>query len=85
MLLFFSHKNPDVIVTCQKMALVTCSCFVHQEAKALSSLKPELDSRGVGLYAVVHETPGVPSFKSFFDGEIFYDAEVLSLFDLWLQ
>lgn len=42
-------------------------------------MKPELDSRGVGLYAVVHETPGVPSFKRFFDGEIFYDAEVLNL------
>ncbi|CAG5130336.1 unnamed protein product, partial [Candidula unifasciata] len=48
---------------------------IMAEALGLSSLKPQLDARGVPLYAVVHETLGVAEFQPFFKGEIFLDKE----------
>jgi hypothetical protein len=47
-----------------------------QEALELSFLKPELDTLGVKLYAVVHQTLGVEEFKDFFKGEVFLDDQV---------
>lgn len=49
----------------------------REEAKELSSLKPQLDRVGVPLYAVVHEDLGsqVRQFRSFFEGDIFLDPE----------
>ena len=42
----------------------------------LSSLKPELDKKGVALVGVVHETIGVEEFKPFFKGKIYLDEKV---------
>jgi hypothetical protein len=51
-------------------------CLDTQEAKELSSLKPQLDEAGFQLNAVVHERLGVDEFRPYFDGEIFLDEEV---------
>ena len=50
--------------------------FCRKEAKELSTLKPDLDSAGIRLMAVVHETLGVNEFKPFFDGDVYYDKDV---------
>jgi hypothetical protein len=42
----------------------------------LSSLKAELDQRGIPLIGVVHETMGVEEFKPFFKGDIYLDDQV---------
>lgn len=47
----------------------------REEALGLSSLKPELETRGVALHAVVHETLGVKEFQPFFKGDVFLDEE----------
>lgn len=47
----------------------------REEALGLSSLKPQLDTHGVPLYAVVHEALGVAEFQPFFKGDIFLDKE----------
>lgn len=47
----------------------------REEAKELSSLKPQLDEVGFQLNAVVHETLGVDEFKPFFGGEVFLDSD----------
>ncbi len=49
---------------------------ILQEAIALSSLKPQLDERGVNLYAVVHEALGTKQFRDYFKGQIYLDEEV---------
>lgn len=41
----------------------------------LSSLKAELDQRGIPLIGVVHETMGVEEFKPFFKGDIYLDDQ----------
>lgn len=46
------------------------------EARTVSSLKPELDARGIKLYAVLRESPGYRDFLPFFDGEVFLDTEM---------
>ena len=45
----------------------------REEASQLSSLKPELDQKGVPLIGVVHEMTGVEEFKPFFKGDIYLD------------
>ena len=42
----------------------------------LSSLKPELDQKGIPLIGVVHEMLGVEEFKPFFKGDIYLDDKV---------
>jgi hypothetical protein len=42
----------------------------------LSSLKPELDQKGIPLIGVVHETTGVEEFKPFLKGDIYLDDKV---------
>ena len=49
---------------------------IFQEAMGLSSLRPDLDARGVKLYAVVHQNLGVDEFRAFFKGEIYLDTLV---------
>lgn len=49
----------------------------REEASELSSLKPQLDTLGVPLYAVVKEDIGteVQDFRPYFAGEIFLDVK----------
>jgi len=49
---------------------------ILKEALGLSSLLPELDTHGVKLHAVVHQTLGVDEFRPFFKGDIYLDTEV---------
>ncbi|XP_071503500.1 peroxiredoxin-like 2A [Diadema antillarum] len=49
---------------------------VLAEARTVSSLKPELDARGIKLYAVLRESLGYRDFLPFFDGEVFLDTEM---------
>uniref|UniRef100_A0A7M7NEU3 Peroxiredoxin-like 2A n=1 Tax=Strongylocentrotus purpuratus TaxID=7668 RepID=A0A7M7NEU3_STRPU len=51
-----------------------CS-LCREEAKELSSLKPELDALGIPLYAVLLEPGGYKEFLPFFSGEVFLDTE----------
>ena len=51
--------------------------FDQQEAKQLSSLHDVMAAHGVGLHAVVHETLGAEEFKSFIEGDVYYDPEVV--------
>lgn len=52
----------------------------NQEAINLSSLKPRFDAHGVTLHAVVKETLGVEDFRPYFQGEVFLDPEVNTIF-----
>ncbi|KAK2876007.1 hypothetical protein Q8A67_020103 [Cirrhinus molitorella] len=49
-----------------------------EEASGLSALKPELDKRGVSLFAVVKENIGseIDDFRAYFNGEIFLDQQM---------
>ena len=42
----------------------------------LSSLKPELDQRGVNLVGIVHEKKGVKEFQPYLSSPIYLDEEV---------
>ena len=57
--------------------LFTFFFFFLKEASWLSSLRPELDKRGVALYGIVHEEKGASAFKEYLKGEVLYDEEVL--------
>ena len=48
-----------------------------QEASSLSSLKAELDQRGVPLYGILLEELGARGFKRYLKGELFLDQEVM--------
>ncbi|KAK2876008.1 hypothetical protein Q8A67_020104 [Cirrhinus molitorella] len=50
---------------------------IMAEASGLSALKPELDKRGVSLFAVVKENIGseIDDFRAYFNGEIFLDQQ----------
>lgn len=47
----------------------------REEALGLSSLLGDLNTHGVKLYGVVHQTLGVEDFQPFFKGQIFLDSE----------
>ena len=47
-----------------------------QEALLLSSLRSELDKRGVPLYGILHEELGAERFKDYLKGDLFFDKEV---------
>lgn len=47
----------------------------REEASELSSLKPELDQRGVNLVGVVHEEMGVKEFQPYLNSTIYLDEE----------
>lgn len=49
----------------------------REEAVQLSSLLPAMETRGVALHAVVHETLGADGFKQFFKGSVFLDEKRL--------
>ncbi|KAI6206149.1 hypothetical protein M3Y94_00873900 [Aphelenchoides besseyi] len=49
--------------------------FCRREASELSSLKSDLDARGIRLVGVVHETLGVEEFRPFFNGPIYFDEK----------
>ena len=49
---------------------------VVQEATQLSSLLPELISKGVPLYGVVLEEKGAHAFNEYLKGEMLFDEEV---------
>ncbi|KAI2658209.1 Peroxiredoxin-like 2A [Labeo rohita] len=51
---------------------------IMAEASDLSSLKPQLDERGVALVAVVKENIGseIHDFRAYFDGQIFLDQQM---------
>ena len=50
--------------------------FLFQEALELSSLKPELDKRGINLVGIVHEEKGVKKFQPYLNSPIYLDEEV---------
>lgn len=50
--------------------------FSAQEAAKLSSLQPELSSKGVPLYGIVHEEKGANSFNKYLNGQMLFDEEV---------
>lgn len=47
----------------------------REEASELSSLKPELDQRGVNLVGIVHEKKGVKEFQPYLISPIYLDEE----------
>lgn len=47
----------------------------REEASELSSLKPELDQRGVNLVGIVHEKKGVKEFQPYLNSPIYLDEE----------
>lgn len=47
----------------------------REEATKLSSLKSELDQKGVPLIGVVHENKGVEEFKPYLKGELYLDPQ----------
>ncbi len=48
-----------------------------QEAAWLSSLLPQLQEKGVPLYAILHEEKGAGKFGTFLEGgELFFDETV---------
>lgn len=47
----------------------------REEALELSSLKPELEQRGVNLVGVVHEEMGVKQFQPYLNSTIYLDEE----------
>lgn len=55
-------------------------CVLCQEASDLSSLKTQLEERGVSLFAVVKEnmTSEIQDFRAYFNGEIFLDQQVIT-------
>lgn len=56
--------------------LITLYVLLPQEAEGLSSLVPEMESRGVRLHALVHETLGAEEFKAFIKGDVYLDPQV---------
>jgi hypothetical protein len=65
------QNNGVLMMAVRRPGCILC----REEAKGLSSLKPQLDAAGISLYAVVHELLGVEEFKPFFDGTVFFDSE----------
>ncbi|KAI6228902.1 Selenoprotein U [Aphelenchoides fujianensis] len=80
-------KSPVLLYAIRRPGCMFCRrqvppCFpnpIHSfdcsEAEQLSSLKGKLDSKGVRLVGVVHETLGVEEFKPYLKGDVFFDPE----------
>ena len=56
--------------------IVLACVLLLQEAKDLSSIKPQLAARGINLYGVVLESLGHKEFQKYFDGTLFLDKAV---------
>ncbi|CAB3998381.1 Hypothetical predicted protein [Paramuricea clavata] len=63
------------MMQCKQTVLASAVSLCREEASVLSSLKAELDQRGIPLIGVVHETIGVEEFKPFFKGDIYLDDQ----------
>ena len=67
------HCNKCFSVPCDSLPLPPHT----QEASSLSSLKAELEQRGVPLYGILLEELGARGFKRYLKGELFLDQEVM--------
>ncbi|RXN08784.1 redox-regulatory protein FAM213A-like [Labeo rohita] len=68
------HTSLDTLASAE----LTSTSGEDEEASDLSSLKPQLDERGVALVAVVKENIGseIHDFRAYFDGQIFLDQQM---------
>lgn len=68
------ERSPVLVMAVRRPG---CSLCRHQ-ATALSEIKDELDTKGIRLIGVVHETLGVDEFRPYLkDADIYYDSEVI--------
>ncbi|KAK0411286.1 hypothetical protein QR680_005581 [Steinernema hermaphroditum] len=64
-------KSPALVMAVRRPGCALC----RREAAELSTLKDELDKKGIQFFGVVHEYKGVEGFKPFFKGDVYYDEE----------
>ncbi|KJH51212.1 hypothetical protein DICVIV_02577 [Dictyocaulus viviparus] len=63
--------NPTLVMAVRRPGCILC----RKEAAEISFLKPILKAKGINMIAVVHEIKGSNDFKSYFDGNVYFDKD----------